>query len=79
MLFLLLLTLNPSGADTGRDVLVQQTHGQLSSSLRGREARSLITPSWGLDPNEISCFFLQEQAPTQVLGLSLFNLIVILS
>lgn len=33
----------------------------------------------GLDPNEIAHFYLQEQAPIQVLGLSLFNLTVILS
>lgn len=39
--------------------------------------RSMDHAHWGLDPNEIPHFNLQEQACTQVLGLSLFNLIVI--
>lgn len=38
-----------------------------------------MVPTWGLDSNAISHFSLQEQAPSQVLGFSLFNLTVILS
>lgn len=36
-------------------------------------------PTGGMGPNEISHFNLQEPARVQVLGLSLFNLTVILS
>lgn len=43
------------------------------------EARQLMVPTWGLDSNVISHFSLQEEAPSQLLGFSLFNLTVILS
>lgn len=57
MLFLLLPTLNPSGADIGRDVLIQQTPKAALLLTEGHGSKITDRTSRGLDPNEISCFF----------------------
>lgn len=71
MLFLLLLTLNLSGAEIGRREFLIQQIPKADSLLTEKHGSKVADHVLGLDPNEIPHFFLQNQARIQVLGLNL--------